>query len=82
MAKKLIIAFLLESLLSSMIMLRGRKKLFDRSESYYYKGGFTNSYLAKEFEKKKFTDLVKMVRRDQSDLQFKKIKIYEKIFQA
>ena len=53
MAKKLIIGFLLASFLSNMIMLRGQNKFFYRSKAYHAKGGFTNSYLAKEFEKKK-----------------------------
>ena len=53
MAKKLIIGFLLASFLSNMIMLRGQNKFFYRSKTYHAKGGFTNSYLAKEFEKKK-----------------------------
>ena len=53
-------------------MLRGQNKFFYRSKAYHAKGGFTNSYLAKEFEKKKFTDLVKMIWEDQSDPEFKK----------
>ena len=63
-------------------MLRGQNKFFYRSKAYHAKGGFTNSYLAKEFEKKKFTDLVKMIKEDWSDLQLKKIKIDENFFQA
>ena len=63
-----------------MIMLRGQNKFFYRSKAYHATGGFTNSYLAKEFEKKKFTDLVKMMKEDWSDLQFKKNKNRWKIF--
>ncbi len=72
MAKKLIIGFLLVVLLSNMIMLSDQNKFFDRSKAHQAKSGFTNSESAKKFEKKKFIDLVKMKREDQSDLQFKK----------
>ena len=67
MAKKLIIGFLLAFLLSNMIMLRGQNKFFDGSKAHHTKSGFTNPYLAKEFEKKKFIDLVKMMREDRPD---------------
>ena len=67
MAKKLIIGFLLAFLLSNMIMFRGQNKFIDGSEAQHTKSGFTNPYLAKEFEKKKFIDLVKMMREDRSD---------------
>ena len=59
MAKKLIIGFLLACLLSNMIMLRGQNKFFDGSKAQHTKSGFTNPYLAKEFEKKKLTDLIR-----------------------
>ena len=49
-------------------MLRGQYKFFDISEAHQVKSGFTNSHLAKEFEKKKFTDLNKMMIEDRSDL--------------
>ena len=62
MAKKLIIGFLIAFLLSNMIMLRGQNKFYDESKAQHTKSGFTDLYLAKEFEKKKFTDLVKMMR--------------------
>ena len=62
MAKKLIIGFLSAFLLSNIIVLKVQNKFFDRSKAHHAKSGFTNSYLAKEFEKKKFTDLVKMKR--------------------
>jgi len=68
MAKKLIIGFLLVFLLFNMIMLGGQNKFFDRSKAHQVKSGFTNSHLAKEFEKKKFTDLNKMMIEDRSDL--------------
>ena len=53
-------------------MLSDQNKFFDRSKAHQAKSGFTNSESAKKFEKKKFIDLVKMKREDQSDLQFKK----------
>ena len=53
-------------------MLRGQNKFFYRSKAYHAKGGFTNSYLGKEFEKKKFTDLIKTMREDRPDPEFKK----------
>ena len=62
MAKILIISFHLAFFLSNMIMLKGQNKFFDKSKAHHTKSGFTNPYLAKEFEKKKFTDLVKMNR--------------------
>ena len=71
MAKKLIIGFLLAFLLSNMIMLRGQNKFFDGSKAQHTKSGFTNPYLAKEFEKEKFTDLVKMIWEDRPDPEFK-----------
>ena len=72
MAKKLIIGFLLAFLLSNMIMFRVQSKFLDRSEVCHTKSGFTNAYLAKEFEKKKFTDLVKMMSQNLPDPEFKK----------
>ena len=55
-----------------MIMLRDQNKFFDRSKAHHAKSGFIYSHLAKEFEnKKKFTDLVKMMREDRPDLKFK-----------
>jgi len=72
MAIKLIISFLLAFLLSNMIMIRGQNKFFDVSKAYHTKSRFTNQYLAKEFEKKKFTDLVKMMRKDRPSPEFKK----------
>ena len=74
MAKKLIIGFLLAFLLSNMIMLRGQNKFFDGSKAHHTKIGFTNPYLAKEFEKKKFTDLFKMMTEDRPDPEFKESK--------
>ena len=62
MAKKLIIGFLLAFLLSNMFMIRGQNKFFDGSKAQHTKSGFTNPYLAKELEKKKIADLVKMIR--------------------
>ncbi len=53
-------------------MLRVQSKFFDGSEARHPKSGFTNAYLAKEFEKKKFTDLVKMMRQNRPDPEFKK----------
>ena len=53
-------------------MLRGQNKFFDGSKAHHIKSGFTNLCLAKEFEKKKFTDLVKMMRKDRPDPGFKK----------
>ena len=52
-------------------MLRDQNKFFNRSKSHHAKSGFINSHLAKEFENKKFTDLVKMMREDRPDLKFK-----------
>ena len=52
MAKKLIIGFLLAFLHSNMIMLKAQNKFFDGSKAHQTKSGFTNPYLAKEFEKK------------------------------
>ena len=66
------IGFLLAFLLSNVIMLRGQNKFFDGSKAQHTKSGFTNPYLAKEFEKKKFTDLIKMMREDRPDPEFKK----------
>ena len=71
MAKKLIIGFLLVFLPSNMIMLRDHNKFFNRSKAHQVKSGFINSHLAKEFENKKFTDLVKMMKEDRPDLKFK-----------
>ena len=51
MAKKLIIGFLLAFLHSNMIMLKAQNKFFDGSKAHQTKSGFTNPYLAKEFEK-------------------------------
>ncbi len=79
MAKKLIIGFLLAFLLSNMIMLRGQNKFFDGSKAHHTKSGFTNPYLAKEFEKKKFTDLVKMMSENRPDPEFKKSKKIDRI---
>ena len=72
MAIKLIISFLLAFLLSNMIMIRGQNKFFDVSKAHHTKSRFTNQYLAQEFEKKKFIDLVKMMIEDRFDLEFKK----------
>ena len=66
------IGFLLAFLLSSMIMHRGYNEFFDGSEEQYTKSEFYNPYLAKEFEKRKFTDLVIMIREDRFDPEFKK----------
>ena len=44
-------------------MLKGQNKFFNESKAHYTKSGFTKPYLAKEFEKKKFADLVKMMRK-------------------
>ena len=64
MAKKLIICFFLAFLLSNMVMLRGKNPFFYGSKGHHTKSGFKNLYLAKEFEKKKFTDLVYTMRKD------------------
>ena len=72
MAKKLIIGFLLAFLLSNMIMLKYQKKFFDGSKAHHTISGYTNPYLAKEFEKKKFIYLVKMMRENRHDPEFKK----------
>ena len=40
-------------------MLKGQNKFFHGSKVHSFKSGFTNPYLAKEFEKKKIADLVK-----------------------
>ena len=72
MAKKLIISFLLAFLLSNMNMLRGQNKFFDGLKAHHTKSGCINPYLAKEFEKKKFIDLVKIMREDRPDPEFKK----------
>ncbi len=63
-----------------MIMLKGQNKFFHKSKAHYTKCGINNSNLVKEFEKKKFADLAKMIREDWSDTEFKKID--EKNFQA
>ena len=49
-----------------------QNKFFDASKAHQNKTGFTNPYLAKEFEKKKFIDLVKMVRENRHDPVFEK----------
>jgi hypothetical protein len=72
MAKKIIIGFLLSFLLSNMIMLRSQNEFFNGSKAHHTKSEFPNPYLAKEFEKKKITYLVKMIREDQPDPKFKK----------
>ena len=72
MAKKLIIGFLLAFLLSNTNMLRDQNKFFYELKAHHTKSGCTNPNLAKEFEKKKFIDLVKMMREDRPDLEFKK----------
>ena len=72
MAKKLIIGFPLAFLLFNVIMLRGQNKFFDGWKALHIKSGFINPYLAKEFEKKKFTDLIKTMREDRPDPEFKK----------
>ena len=64
MAKKLIIGSLIAFLLSNMIMLRGQNKFFDESKVHHTNSGLTNSYLFKEFEKKKFSDLIKIMSKD------------------
>ena len=48
-------------------MLKGQNKFFHGSKVHSFKSGFTNPYLAKEFEKKKFIDLVRMIREDRPD---------------
>ena len=48
-------------------MLRDQNKFFNISKAHHAKSRFINSHLAKEFEKKKFTDLVKMTREDRPD---------------
>ena len=53
-------------------MLRVQSKFLDKSEARHTKSGFINPHLAKEFEKKKFTDLVKMMREDRPYPEFKK----------
>ena len=55
-------------------MLRGQNKFFDGSKAQHTKSGFTNPYLAKEFEKKKLTDLIKMMSEDRSSPEFEKSK--------
>ena len=55
-----------------MIIHRGYNEFFDGSEAHYTKSKFNNLYLAKEFEKGKSTDLVKMIREDWPDPEFKK----------
>ena len=55
-----------------MIMLRGQNKFFDVSNAHHTKSRFANPYLVKEFEKKKFTDLVKMMREDRPCPELKK----------
>ena len=72
MAKKLIIGFLLAFLLSNMFMIRGQNKIFDESKAQHTKSGFTDLYLAKEFEKKKCKYLIKMMKEDQPYPEFKK----------
>ena len=52
-------------------MLRDQNKFFNGSKAHHAKSEFINLHLAKEFENKKFTDLVKMVREDRPDLKFK-----------
>ena len=42
-------------------MFRGQNEFFDGSKAHYNKSEFNNPYLANEFEKEKFTDLVKMI---------------------
>ena len=71
MAKKLIISFLLAFLLSNMIIIRGQNKFFDESKVHRTKSGFTNSYLFKKFEKKKFSDLAKIMIKDRPVSEFK-----------
>ena len=53
-------------------MLRGQNKFFDGWKVLHIKSGFINPYLAKEFEKKKFTDLIKTMTEDRPDPEFKK----------
>ena len=57
-----------------MIMLRGQNKFFDVSNAHHTKSRFANPYLVKEFEKKKFTDLVKMMKEDRPCPELKKLK--------
>ena len=71
MAKKLIISFLLAFLLSNMIIIRGQNKFFDESKAHRTKSGLTNSYLFKKFEKKKFSDLAKIMIKDRPVSEFK-----------
>ena len=52
------IGFLLTFLLSNMIMLGGQNEFIDGSKAHHTKSEFNNPYLAEEFEKEKFTDLV------------------------
>ena len=51
-------------MLLNMIMHKGHNEFFGRSKAHHSKSGLTNPYLNKEFEKKKFRDLVKMIKRD------------------
>ena len=70
MAKKLIISFLLALLLSNIKVLISQNKILDRLKSQHTKSGFTNPYLAKRFERKKFKDLVKMIKENRHVTEF------------
>ena len=54
-----------------MIIIRGQNKFFDESKAHHTKSEFTNPYLVKEFEKKKFSYLVKIMIKDRPDPEFK-----------
>ena len=53
-------------------MLGSQNEFFDGSKAHHTKSEFTNPYLAKDFEKEKFTDLIKMIWEDRPDQEFKK----------
>lgn len=70
MTKKLIIGFLLALLLSNINVLLSPNKILDRLKSQHTMIGFTSPYLAKRFERKKFKNLVKMIRENRHVTEF------------
>ena len=58
-------------MLRNTIIHKGDNEFFDWSKAHRIKSGLANPYLAKEFEKKKFRDPVKMIKEDWPDPDFK-----------
>ena len=60
-------------MLTNIIMLTDQNKFFKGSKAHHIKSGFSNPYLAIEFEKKKFSDFVRLMKKDLPDPEYEKL---------